>query len=367
LWWSASFVLISGFFYIIRSFKFRLYHAIKVELERERERERKPLLDKLLNQENELDVVALRNEQQVIRLSQKLGLEKYNKDEQGRIKDLAPAALLVAIKASSEPGASSWLTAKPSHDHQTILAKGDFRDAICLRTGREPKGLPSTCGCGESFNSAHSMTCMRGGFRGVMHNEVQEVIYYGCKEAGFTNVVREPGLQKLEGEKFHYASANSEDEARSDIAVVGFWGRKLRRAFFDVTVFSTYARSNQPHRNSPTLKPIFEREENRKYREYKERILQVEHADFTPLVFASTGGMGRQAQVVIKRIALLIAEKRNQSYSMVAGWLRCRLSFALLRTSLLCLRGSRPRSRMVVENVSIDLAVEEGNMGRDFE
>lgn len=325
----------------------------------------KPLLDKILNQEIKLDAVKLRDEQQGIRLVQKLIAEKENKTEQQRLKEIAPAALLAGIKASSEPGASSWLTAIPSHDHQTILAKGDFRDAMCLRTGREPKGLPTTCGCGERFNAAHSMTCMRGGFRGVMHNEVQEVIYYGCKEAGFTNVVREPVLQKLDGEKFHYASANSEDEARSDIAVVGFWGKKLRRAFFDVTVFSTYARSNQPHKNSLTLKPIFEREEKRKYREYKERILQVEHADFTPLVFASTGGMGFQARIVIKRIALLIAEKRNHSFSMVIAWLRCRLSFALLRTSLLCLRGSRPRSKMVMENVAIDLAVGEANMGRE--
>ena len=41
------------------------------------------------------------------------------------------------------------------------------------------------------------------------------------------------------------------------------------------------------------------------------------------------------------QLARRLAEKRNESYSSVAGLLRCRFSFAMARSALICLRGSR--------------------------
>jgi hypothetical protein len=72
--------------------------------------------------------------------------------------------------------------------------------------------------------------------------------------------------------------------------------------------------------------------ERAKIREYKERILNVEHADFNPLVFTCSGGMAPQCHLVIKRLAEKLSQKQNLQLSVVSGWLRCRLSFALLRT-----------------------------------
>jgi hypothetical protein len=199
----------------------------------------------------------------------------------------ASASLKFAIKLSSEKGASSWVTARPLSAHSTVLQKGDFRDAIYLRHGWEPHGLPEKCGCGALFDVQHSMECMVGGFRGLLHNEMNYVFDDACKEAGYKNVSWEPELQPLEGENLKYKSGNKSDEARSDLGVLGFW-RSMRRAFFDVTAFSPFARS---YANS-SLKSLFIRHEKRKNREYKDRILNVEHGDFSPLVFSTTGGMG---------------------------------------------------------------------------
>ena len=58
---------------------------------------------------------------------------------------------------------------------------------------------------------------------------------------------------------------------------------------------------------------------------------EVERGVFTPLVFSTTGGMGREASTFYKRLADMIAQKRQQPYPAVMGWLRCRLSFASLR------------------------------------
>src|SRR6185437_13029785 len=105
----------------------------------------------------------------------------------------------------------------------------------------------------------------------------------------------------------------------------------LRQAYFDVKVVSPFARSNA--HLSPAQ--LFKNAERSKNREYKERIRNVEHADFNPLVFTCSGGMAPQSHLVLKRLAEKLSQKQNLQFSVVSGWLRCRLSFALLRTTLL--------------------------------
>ena len=71
-----------------------------------------------------------------------------------------------------------------------------------------------------------------------------------------------------------------------------------------------------------------------------ESMKDVEGATFVPLVFSTAGGMGRSSSVTFKRIAALLAEKTGLSYAATS----CRLSFALLRSAITALRGSRRRA-----------------------
>ena len=215
--------------------------------------------------------------------------------------------------------------------------------------------LPTTCACGMSFNIQHALDCKLGGLRTIQHNEVRDVLAQCMREAGHTLVEVEPQLQELSGEVFEFKSANKEADARSDIKCCGFWSNK-RQAFFDVKVVSPFARS-YAH-----LKPaqLFKMAEKAKIREYRERIREVEHGDFNPLVFTCTGGMAPQCHLVMKRLAEQLSKKQNIQQSIVSGWLRCRLSFALLRTTLLCVRATR-RKRFVVDN-NIELAVSESRI-----
>ena len=105
---------------------------------------------------------------------------------------------------------------------------------------------------------------------------------------------------------------------------------------------------------------LFKQAEKAKIREYRERIMEVEHGDFNPLVFTCSGGMAPQCHLVMKRLAEQMSKKQGIQQSLVSGWLRCKLSFALLRTTLLCVRATR-RKRFVVEN-NIELAVSEGRI-----
>src|SRR6185295_7272300 len=202
--------------------------------------------------------------------------------------------------------------------------KGDFVDAVSLRYGWRLS--PANCACEASFDVRHALDCKLGGYRTIQHNEVRDLLAQCMREAGHSVVETEPKLQKLSGEVFKYKSANKEDEAKSDIMCLGFWS-KMRRAYFDVKVVNPIARSYCDKQTSTVLSMA----ENSKSREYGERILSVEHGEFNPLVFTTSGAMGAQCQIVVRRLAEKFSERQSLQRSIVAGWLRCRLSFALLR------------------------------------
>ena len=92
--------------------------------------------------------------------------------------------------------------------------------------------------------------------------------------------------------------------------------------------------------------------ENGKKREYGERILNVEHGSFTPLVFSCFGGMSTECCHFYDRISDKISEKRGMVGSKGRSWVRTKLSFCLLRTTNLCIRGSRTRQQYVHEPVA---------------
>ena len=309
-----------------------------------------PLVRLIQRQEFEFDPRELAAEMKGLRADVDRESEASCKAKCEAILAAAPDDLKKALTAASEKGASSWVTAAPSFDHGTVLHKRDFTDACYMRYGWALLGLPLSCACGSAFNVQHALDCKLGGFRILQHNEVRDTIAQVMREAGHAAVTIEPELQPLEGEVFDYKSANKENDARSDIKCCGFWSN-LRQAYFDIKVVSPFARSNA--HLSPAQ--LFKNAERVKIREYKERILNVEHADFNPLVFTTCGGMSPQSHIVIKRLAEKLSSKLNLSFSVVSGWLRCRLSFALLRTTLLCVRATRCK-KMTYDN-NVELAV----------
>ena len=97
------------------------------------------------------------------------------------------------------------------------------------------------------------------------------------------------------------------------------------------------------------------------------RQQEVEHGTFTPLVFSSSGGAGLAASAFLKRLASLLSQKMGSSYSSTIGWLRSKVSFALLRCSILCLRGCR--SKGLRENAELsqpDVAVSDARVDCDI-
>ena len=260
------------------------------------------------------------------------------------------------LECASERGTSAWLTALPIEQHGFFLHKAAFRDAVHLRYGWDLPGIPNKCSCGATFTVDHAMICAKGGYTILRHNEIRDITTSLLSEV-CRNTSTEPLLQPLSGESLQHASAIKGDEARADIKATGFWARG-QEAFFDVRVFYPNA-SSYINRN---LASLYKHHETTKKREYGQRIREIEHGTFTPLIFSTTGGMSPETTTFFKKLASDIAQKQHLEYSMVLGWMRCRLSFALLRSAIMAIRGSRSTDNSA--KIDILLAANEGGVPR---
>ena len=191
------------------------------------------------------------------------------------------------------------------------------------------------------------------------HNELRDFTASLLTEVCH-NVAIEPKLQPLDGETFQYRSANTDSEARLDVRARGFWNRG-QDAYFDIRVFNP----NAPSYRSQDLHHLYRRHEQEKKREYNQRVLEVEDGVFTPLVFSTSGGMGKESTVFYKRLADSLSRKRDKPYSVTMGWLRCCLNFALLRSAILCIRGSRSSRHYPLQESNITLATLEGRVASE--
>ena len=202
--------------------------------------------------------------------------------------------------------------------------------ALALRYGWLPSNTPTSCACGKSFSVEHALSCPTGGFPSLRHNEIRDTVSAWLSEV-CSNVSVEPHLQPVTGEILGGASANTEDGARLDVAADGFWGGRYERAFFDVRVFNPHAPTNKQQ----CLASTYRRHEREKMRAYEQRVREVEHGSFTPLVMSLSGGVGNAANVCYKRLASMLSDKWDQPYSTTLAWMRCKLSFSLLPFAVL--------------------------------
>ena len=137
---------------------------------------------------------------------------------------------------------------------------------------------------------------------------LETILFYCCSHAEVChNVATEPLLLPLTGETFSHRTAITEPNSRLDVRARDFWSNG-QDAFFDVRVFYP----NAPSNHSSTLQAAYKKHENSKKRQYGQRICEVEHGVFTPFVFTTTGGMGRECNIFYTRLVDLIVQKQKK-------------------------------------------------------
>ena len=314
------------------------------------------LMEKILAQETEYIIDEQKEREKVA--EQKREKEQRNQlileDLRGKMsKKQTRANDLAQLK-----GASAWLTSLPLQSEGYVLNKREFYDALALRYRWHLKYLPTRCQCGHDFTMDHAMQCQLGGYVHRRHDHIRD-LFAKLLDVVADGVEIEPRLQPLSGEVLPPGS-NIDDESRLDFAGKGFW-QNSEMAFFDVKVFSPFAKS---HVNK-NLDALFKSEEKKKKDKYNDRVIQIEHGSFTPVVLSSSGGFGREGSCFVSRLIDKIAEKQGTEKSLVANYVRSKVSFELVRAQVACIRGSRSLKKISVDVNEIEV-VEQSSQIRDF-
>ena len=75
-------------------------------------------------------------------------------------------------------------------------------------------------------------------------------------------------------------------------------------------------------------------------------------------MFGTNGGMGVECSRFISHLASKLANKQDEKYSTVTSWIRTRLSFEILKSAVMCLRGSRPPWRKPSDEITVGVDFE---------
>ena len=158
---------------------------------------------------------------------------------------------------------------------------------MCLRYQKTITDIPRYCSCGEKNSIDHVLMCKKGGYVSIRHNQIRDLeaklLSEVCKD-----VTIEPHLIPLSGEVFP-RSTNISQEARLDVSARGVWNA-MDKTLLDIRVFHPGSPSNA----MLSVPGMFKKHEDEKKRTYNRRVIEVEKATFTPLVFSTSGGMGKK-------------------------------------------------------------------------
>ena len=259
----------------------------------------------------------------------KLEQEKVLEEESLSLIESFPEPRKRCIKRKLDFQCSGWLSVIPMEGNHFDLSPCEFRDAMALRYGRIPVDLPTHCDAdGEIFTVNHALNCSKGGLVYGRHNELRDLNCSLLELAGLKQVISEP-----------IVSESEDSQLRADWAARGFW-EPQKQALFDCCIVNAESSSLK---NTP-LQTIFNQRKNKKITTYS-NAATARRASFTPFLATCDAVFDKDADLYIKRLAVLLSKKWKSNYSKTVGFIRARMQICVLRSVSLCLRGCRTKWR----------------------
>ena len=240
-----------------------------------------------------------------------------------------------SLEAAREKGASSWLTTMPLDWLGYTLNRTEFRDSLALRYNWSIKDIPHFCACGKKNDINHCLTCKKGGYTIMRHNHIRDAEAKIMREICY-DVKVEPMLTPLGTGDQMKKGTNVADQARADISARSVWSPS-DLTFVDVRV----THPNAPSNRNKSLEQIYKENEEEKKRMYNDRIMNIERGTFTPLIFLTSGGMSKECRQFNNKLAEKLARKKDERYADVVRHIRTKLRFAMLKATLISIRGYR--------------------------
>ena len=191
---------------------------------------------------------------------------------------------------------------------------------------------PTFCdGCQSPFTLRHALACKKCGLLNLRHNEIRDAVG-DLASLVWKDVQREPVIREY----------NPQDETPALIADLFCPGVYVRQggASFDNRVSDTDAISYQ-NRSPISVLHSAEVQKKTKYLD----ACQERHMSFTPLVVSVDGILAPKFASFLRRKEEALSTKWEKPYSKTINWVKCRLSFAVLRASSVCFRGTRTKWR----------------------
>ena len=166
-------------------------------------------------------------------------------------------------------------------------------------------------------------------------------------------------LQPVTTDQLNGASANRQDGARLDISANGVWGGRFEKTHFNVRVLNLLAPTN---RNHWLVGMHVQDTQARKEKSIQATSVRSGTSFVHPLGLVCN--WRNEATTFFKHLALLLAEKWDSHYSSTLGWLRCRLSFSLLSSSIKAIRGAwSSRGHAVAPHTAgMDLVISQASL-----
>ena len=180
-----------------------------------------------------------------------------------------------------------------------------FQDALHLWYGGTIPNTPSHCVCGHEFSVEHALSCPKGGFPSICHNEVGDITASLLSEVCH-NIAVEPYLQPLSGEHMNLLTQKSMLSGYCLLMVFRVVGSKGVILMYG-WVLNPFTQSNLQR----SLAATYRRHELDKVHKYEQRVREIELSSFTHLIFSSSGGVGKVTTTFYQQIASMLAEKKN--------------------------------------------------------
>ena len=138
------------------------------------------------------------------------------------------------------------------------------------------------------------------------------------------------------------------DDPRADVFVHGF-GNWVTSALFDMWIFNLDAGSNLRQTSEKALETA-EKENNDKY---VHPCPERRHS-FTTILYSADGISETESVAAHQRLALLLSNNLKQEFSEMRGFVRARISLAIVISSTLLLQGAREKEACIFQRPDLE-------------
>ena len=270
----------------------------------------------------------------------------------------------------------AYLSAVPHRLNGTELSWEEFRDNLCLRYGLMPQDVPTTCNsCGKRFSIEHALSFPKVGLVLARHDDAaKEWVSLGSRALFPSSITHKTkiGSSTVQGERTG-AGARQKGresdggadtigaaqggrartvngaarlvgqpvqvqvpaESRADVSTHILWKQRTT-TMFDIRIVNLDAGSYL----RMTPEKALAKAEKEKKNFYLQACLE-RRSTFTSMVYYADGITGAEALATQKRLATLLSYKLKRENLEMCGFVRARISLAIVRSNSLLLHGPR--------------------------